>query len=257
MPKLPGFFLLLLAVPFAAAAAPVEPARVIAKFPHDSGAFTEGLFYWQGHFYESTGPYSADGAAAASTIRKVDLATGKVLRSVSIPLPYFGEGIVSWHGELISLTWRHQKGFRWSLDNFKQRGSFSYRGEGWGLTCNGKRLIMSDGTSVLRLLDPRSLKTVGTINVTSGGDPVDRLNELEYVNGEILANIWQTNLIARIDPATGHVVGWIDVSALDAMADASGTDPVPNGIAWDAVGKRLFVTGKNWPVLFQIALPRQ
>jgi len=241
--------LALLVAPLAAAAAPVESARVIKAYPHDAGAFTEGLFYWRGFFYESTGEIGR------SSIRKVDPDTGRVVQSVTVPPPYFGEGIVNWGGEIISLTWQHQTGFRWTIDGFRKRATWHYPGEGWGLTSDGKRIIMSDGTATLRRLDPRTLKVTGTIQVTADGYPVTRLNELEYVGGEILANVWQTNLIARIDPATGKVIGWIDVSALSIAARATGSDAVPNGIAWDAAGKRLFVTGKNWPVMFQIALP--
>lgn len=256
MRVLAALLLLFAAAPVAAPAeapveAPVEQARVIREFPHDAGAFTEGLFFQDGALWESTGQ------VGQSSVRKVDLETGKVIRQVDIPPPYFGEGIASWKGQIISLTWQHGRGFRWSMKDFRPRGTFSYDGEGWSLTCDGTRLIMSDGTSVLRLLDPKSLKVVGRLSVMAEGMPLARLNELEYVNGEILANIWQTRFIARIDPRSGQVVGWIDVGALAQLARASGTDPVPNGIAWDGVGKRLFVTGKNWPVLFQIAPPGQ
>jgi glutamine cyclotransferase len=171
----------------------------------------------------------------------------------------FGEGIVAWKDELISVTWHGGIGFRWALKTLKQRGRFSYDGEGWGMTQDGKNLILSDGTPALRFLDPHSLKVRKTLRVTLNGQAIDQINELEYVRGEILANLWMTNLIIRIDPATGKVKGMIDISALAAQAGLkSGTldrDAVANGIAFDAKANRLFVTGKNWPLLFEIKRP--
>ncbi len=229
--------------------APVERAQVVRRFPHDTRAFTEGLFIRDGALYESTGE------VGASSIRKVDLASGRVLKRVTVPAPYFGEGIVSWGNQIISLTWQHQKGFRWSLDGFRRLGSFDYPGEGWALTSDGHRIIMSDGTPYLRFLNPVTLKETGRIEVTADGLPLQRINELEYIEGEVYANVWMTDLIARIDPASGRVVGWIDVSALAAASHSDGVNSVANGIAWDAKQRRLFVTGKNWPYLFEIRRP--
>jgi glutamine cyclotransferase len=236
--------------PFAAQAAlPVEQAEVLRTFPHDTGAFTEGLLFRDGFLYESTG------REGQSFIRKVDLATGRTVESVSLAPGIFGEGIVDWKDQLYSVIWHGGVGARWTLKGFKRLGSFRYEGEGWAMTQDGRNIILSDGTPVLRFLDPKTLKVVHTVTVTADGVPIRQVNELEYVRGEILANIWMTNAIARIDPATGHVKGWIDVSALAAKVGSTDPDAVPNGIAYDKVGNRLFVTGKNWPLLFQIRLP--
>ncbi|USI74341.1 glutaminyl-peptide cyclotransferase [Sphingomonas morindae] len=250
MRRLAALLLAAWLAPAAPAALPIDHAMPIASFPHDPGAFTEGLFYKDGRFYESTG------LVGRSTIRLVDPETGVVRRSVTVPPPDFGEGIVAWGKQLISLTWRGGVGYRWTLDGFRKLGQWHYPGEGWALTSDGRHLIMSDGTATLRLLDPKTLRETGRIAVTAEGAPLSQLNELEYVDGEILANIWLTDMIARIDPATGHVVGWIDVSGLRARAHAADPDAVPNGIAWDKARRRLFVTGKNWPLLFQIAPPK-
>ena len=247
---------LALAAPLAAAAkspgraVPVATAEVVRTYPHDPQAFTEGLFYLDGVLYESTG------LRGHSFIRKVDLETGKVLASVTIPPPLFGEGIVPWKDQLFSVTWHGGQGYRWRLADFTQLGGFHYDGEGWALTTDGRSIILSDGTPVLRFLDPVSLKVVRRLTVTADGQPVQMLNELEYVRGEILANIWMQNRIARIDPATGRVKGWIDVSALAARIGATDPDSVPNGIAYDKAHDRLFVTGKNWPLLFEIRFAR-
>lgn len=231
----------------AAAAPPVYGYEVKATYPHDPGAFTEGLFYLDGALFESTG------LEGQSTIRKVRLKDGRVLQSKAISPSLFGEGIVNWGGEIISLTWRDQVGFRWDLKTFALRSSFRYAGEGWALTQNGRHLIMSDGTPVLKMLDPKTFREVRRITVTSDGRPVPNLNELEWVKGEVLANVWQTNLIARIDPKTGAVKGWIDMSGLPETRQR-GSDAVLNGIAYDAAADRLFVTGKNWPRLYEIKL---
>jgi glutaminyl-peptide cyclotransferase len=241
--------LVLLAAPAAAQTVPVDAAQVVARFPHDPRAFTEGLLWHKGALYESTGE------PGRSSIRKVDLATGKVLRKVDIPPPTFGEGIMVWKGQIVSLTWQQHVGWRWDLGSFRKLGEFRYPGEGWALTGDGAHLFMSDGTDEIRVLNPATMAEVRRIAVTFEGRPIRNINELEWVDGEILANVWMTNLIARIDPATGKVTGWIDLSALTAEVDPQGTDDVPNGIAWDAKGKRLFVTGKDWPTLFQIAWP--
>ena len=240
--------LLLAFAPAVAQAIPVAPAQVVAVFPHDTGAFTEGLFIRDGWLYESTG------YEGRSFIRKEELATGKVVQSVAIPPGLFGEGIVDWKDQIVSLTWKGGRGFRWALDGLKRIGEWRYEGEGWALTQDGRNLIMSDGTPVLRVLDPKTLKVVRRVTVTAAGQPIGKVNELEYVKGEILANIWETNSIARIDPNTGEVKGWIDVSALAQRAGAT-FEATPNGIAYDKAADRLYVTGKDWPLLFEIRLP--
>lgn len=231
-------------------AAPVgaQDYRVIASYPHDSGAFTEGLFYLDEALYESTG------REGESEIRKVRLEDGKILRRVRLPPQYFGEGIVPWKDQILSLTWQHGVGFRWRRHDFRKIGSFRYSGEGWGMTQDGKHIFMSDGTPQLRVIDPEDFSEIRRITVTDNGQPIGRLNELEYVKGEILANIWLTPRIARIDPASGKVRGWIDLSALVAEQALGDTDSVLNGIAYDAEKNRLFITGKNWPKLYEIAL---
>ena len=243
--------LLALAAPAAAQAptVPVQQAEVVATFPHDPRAFTEGLLYHGGYIYEATGE------PGRSSIRKVDLATGKVLRSVAIPPPTFGEGIAVWKNQIISLTWKQQTGWRWSLDGFRKIGTIHYPGEGWAMTMMGGDIVMSDGTPQLRIIDPATFKEKRRITVTYNGRPINQINEVEFVDGQILANIWQTNLIARINPATGKIMGFIDVTGLTERIHPTDPDDVPNGIAWDAKGKRLFVTGKDWPTLFQIKLP--
>ena len=236
----------------ASAAIPVYGVQVVHAYPHDRTAFTEGLFYEGGFLYESTG------LEGHSNLRKVDLATGKVLRSRALDAQYFGEGIVDWKGRLIQLTWVNHVGFIYDMATFAPVGRFDYPGEGWALTTDGHDLIMSDGTPVLRILDPATLKPVRTLTVTANGVPVKDLNELEWVKGEILANIWMTNRIARIDPASGRVTGWIDLTGLMTPRETGGdADAVPNGIAYDAQHDRLFVTGKLWPRLFEVRLVKR
>lgn len=232
---------------------PVMVAKPVRTFAHDPSAFTEGLFFADGHLFESTG------REGQSDIREVALETGKVRRRVTIPPALFGEGIVGWGDQIISVTWRTGIGFRWNRRTFRQVGKLSYRGEGWGMTRAGTSpdapILLSDGTPTLKRLDPRTFTQTGALQVTVNGRPLDNLNELEWVDGEILANVWRTPLIARIDPRTGKVKGWIDLSPIVAMMPRNDPDTVPNGIAWDGKGRRLFVTGKNWPSLFQIAWP--
>ena len=233
----------------AATSIPVYGYKVVHTYPHDTGAYTEGLFYKDGYLYESTGQ------AGSSTVRKVELQSGETVQRHNVPSQYFGEGIVDWKDRLVQLTWQTQTGFVYDLASFKLKRTFTYPGEGWALTRDGHHLYMSDGSAVLRVLDPESLATTGSILVTADGAPVTNLNELEWIKGEIYANVWLTNRIARIDPASGHVVGWID---LDGLLDINqlpdpGND-VLNGIAYDAVHDRLFVTGKCWPKLFEITL---
>ncbi|WP_372785857.1 glutaminyl-peptide cyclotransferase [Phenylobacterium sp.] len=232
----------------AEAAVPIQGYRVMAVYPHDDQAYTEGLFYLHGLLYESTG------IEGRSTIRKVRLKDGAVLKSQSIAPNLFGEGIVNWGGQIISLTWRSQVGFRWDLNSFARKATFHYPGEGWALTQDGQHLIMSDGTPSLRVLDPVTFREIRRIKVTADGQPVFNLNELEWVKGEILANIWQTNQIARIDPRTGAVKAWIDLTGIPETARPADADAVLNGIAYDQEHDRLFITGKNWPHLYEIRL---
>jgi glutaminyl-peptide cyclotransferase len=232
-----------------AATIPRYTYRVVQAYPHDPQAFTQGLIFKDGFLYESTG------LKGQSSIRKVELSSGKVLMQTQLPDEVFGEGITVWQDKVIGLTWTEGVGFVLDLQTFKLWRRFSYPGEGWGLTHNGRELIMSDGSAELRFLDPVSMRELRRLRVTANGRPLDRLNELEWVNGEIFANVWQTDSVARIDPKTGHVVGWIDLSGLLPAGDrGGGRVDVLNGIAYDAKGKRLFVTGKLWPKLFEIVL---
>lgn len=239
-------------VPAASAAdapLPVARAQVLERLPHDPAAFTEGFFASGGAFYESTGQ------VGRSFIRRVDPATGKVLRQVAVPAPYFGEGIAKVGDQIVSLTWQNGVGFRWRAADFRRVGTFRYAGEGWALASDGALLVMSDGTATLRVLDPKTLAMVRTIAVTLRGEPLRDLNEIEIVDGEILANVWHANAIVRIDPGTGVVKGLIDVSALAREVAARDPEAVPNGIAWDKARRRLYVTGKLWPTVFRIAWP--
>ena len=239
----------LAAAAWARGAVPIYDYEVVHVFPHDPAAFTEGLFYLNGFLYESTG------LEGRSSIRKVRLQTGEVLERHEIPGQYFGEGIVNWGSRLIELTWQSHVGFVYDLKTFKPLKDFHYEGEGWALTQDGTQIFMSDGTSTLRILNPNTLLPAGMLPVTLDGKPVERLNELEWVKGEIFANVWQTNWILRIDPRDGHVVGIVDMRALLPAEDTvAGKTDVLNGIAYDAQRDRLFVTGKNWPKLFEIRL---
>ena len=226
---------------------PVEYAYQIVKvFPHDREAYTQGLQYHQGFLYEGTG------LNGRSSLRKVQLETGKVLRSIPLSAEFFGEGIAVIGDEIAQLTWRHGVGFVYGLDDFRLRRKFSYSGEGWGLATNGREIFMSDGTADIRVLDPRTFAEKSRFTVRDGGHPVTQLNELEWVEGEIYANVYQTERIARIAPRSGQVTGWIDMNGLLSPVIRSGSVDVLNGIAYDAAGKRLFVTGKLWPSVFQI-----
>lgn len=242
------------AAPAAAAATlvhgtPMRGATVVARYPHDPAAFTEGLFWTDGFLYESTG------MEGQSDIRRVRLSDGKVLARATLPPSLFGEGIAPWRGEIVSMTWRTGIGFRWSRAGLTKTGTFHYPGEGWGLAETPEGFVQSDGSAVLRFRDPATFAEKRTITVTlADGTPVVNLNELEWVKGEILANIWETATIARIDPATGRIKALIDLRPLRDSIGASGRDAVLNGIAYDAKGDRLFVTGKNWKTLFQIRL---
>ena len=231
------------------AAVPLYGYDIVHTYPHDPTAFTEGLFYLDGYLYESTG------LEQHSSIRKVRLETGEVVQKLDVPAQFFGEGIVNWKSHLISLTWKSHVGFVRDLATFKVQRQFQYEGEGWALTQDGRQILMSDGTAEIRLLDPQTLRQTGRIPVTLEGKPVSNLNELEWVKGEIYANVWRTNVIVRIDPHTGDVVGLVNLAGLLSAADVViGQTDVLNGIAYDAKRDRLFVTGKNWPKLFEIRL---
>jgi glutamine cyclotransferase len=223
--------------------------QLVRSYPHDPQAFTQGLAYYDGFLYEGTG------LNGRSSIRKVKLETGEVVQIQPLEPQYFGEGIAIWKDAIVQLTWQSEIGFVYDRVTFQRKSTFAYRGEGWGLAQDGTRLIMSDGQpdGRLRFIDPASMKETGSITVRDAGRPVVGLNELELVKGEILANVWQTERIARIAPATGRVTGWIDLRGLLSPREAAGVD-VMNGIAYDAAGDRLFVTGKLWPRLFEIRI---
>src|SRR5579883_3021630 len=237
--------------PASQAGVPEYGYEVVHVYPHDPQAYTQGLFYLNGFLYEGTG------LNGRSSIRKVKLETGEVLQKRDIPEQYFGEGIVNWNDRLLEITWQSQTGFVYDLTTFNLQKQFSYPGEGWGLTQDGKRIIMSDGTPELRFWDPETLRETGRVVVLDEGRPVAELNELEWVKGEVYANVYQTNRIARIDPSSGKVVGWIDLTGLLSSEDQARQVDVLNGIAYDAKGDRLFVTGKLWPKLFEIRLVKR
>jgi len=224
---------------------PVLGANVLRTYPHDPRAFTQGLEYYGGYLYESTG------IAGQSTLRKVALETGDVVQKVSLPRQYFGEGLTIFHGKIYQLTWLSKKGFVYDLRTFRQIADFPYDGEGWGLTHDDASLIMSDGTNKIRYLDPVSFAMTRTIEVYAGREAVVNVNELEYINGQIFANIWHSPRIARIDAHSGQVLAWIDLTKI-AAKEQRGDEAVLNGIAYDHEGDRLFVTGKNWSKLFEI-----
>lgn len=221
--------------------------KIVNVYPHDESAFTQGLVFDEGVLYEGTGQYGR------STLRRVDLETGAVQKEVSLPAWVFGEGIAVWEDHIIQLTWRSGVGFVYDKENFTETGNFNYQTEGWGLTSDGRNLIMSDGSDALYFLDPGTFQVQKQLHVKYKGESVNRLNELEYIKGEIYANIWTTNSIAIISPKTGNVDAWIDLEGLLPEEDRDGAN-VLNGIAYDPLGDRLFVTGKLWPKLFEIDL---
>ncbi|ALJ14356.1 glutaminyl-peptide cyclotransferase [Sphingopyxis macrogoltabida] len=240
---------------FALAAAAADPApvercgyRIVQSYPHDTTSFTQGLFWDGDHLYEGTGQYGR------SRVARLDLDTGKALAQTSLPADQFGEGIARWKDQIIGVTWQNGIGHRWSIKDLKPLGNFTYAGEGWGLTTVGDQLVLSDGTSDLRFLDPETMTEQKRVTVRFGGRPISMINELEAIDGQVWANIWMTDFMVRIDPESGDVASLVDLSGLKADAGVSGDDSVLNGIAWDAKKKRLFVTGKYWPKLYEITL---
>jgi len=227
---------------------PVYTYSVVNVYPHDKSAFTQGLVFEDGVLYEGTGLYGR------STLRRVELETGDIMQIYVLPAQYFGEGVTIYGSKIIQLTWQSNVGFIYDKDSFELLQEFDYPTEGWGITYDGERLIMSDGTSILYFLDPETLEEIGRIEVYDNDGPVTRLNELEYVQGEIYANVWRMDHIATIAPQTGKVIGWIELEGLLGTEDYTEPIDVLNGIAYDAENDRLFVTGKLWPKLFEIEL---
>lgn len=239
-----------------AASVPSPPAGGVARYsyevvkarPHDRGAFTQGLVFHRGSLLESTG------LNGQSTLREVDVETGRIRKQVALPAAYFAEGLAVIGDRAYQLTWQHRKGFIYDADTFQAKGEFAYEGEGWGLTTDGRELILSDGTDRIRFLDPATFAVTRSISVTRDGRPLRDLNELEFVHGHILANVWQTEEVVLIDPATGVVRGIVDFSNLLPRAERSPDTDVLNGIAYDPTTDRLLVTGKRWPHLYEVRL---
>jgi glutaminyl-peptide cyclotransferase len=222
--------------------------EVVASYPHDPNAFLQGLLWYEGGFYESTG------LEGQSTLRRVDISSGKVLKSIDLAPDLFGEGLALAGDRLVQLTWKSKRGFVYDRDTFNLLREFSFDTEGWGITYDGSFLIMSDGSDTLTYLDPRTFEPVKKLKVTLNGQPVYELNELEFVEGEIWSNVWQTDYIMRIDPATGRVTSFLDMKGLLPVQARRGNEDVLNGIAYDPAGKRIFVSGKMWPRVFEIRL---
>jgi glutamine cyclotransferase len=230
---------------------PTFEYEIVHVYPHDPDAFTQGLSFQDGNLLESTGE------VGRSSLRRVELETGKVLQQVDVPAPYFAEGITFLKGKIYQLTWQHQVGFIYDAWTFEKIGTFNYQGEGWGLTNDGQSLIFSDGTNRVRFLDPDNFQVRKTIAVFENNTPLNEINELEYVQGEIYANIWHADRIARIEPQTGRITGWIDLRELLPPNEVQDEEAVLNGIAYDETSGRLLVTGKLWPKLFEIRLTRK
>jgi glutaminyl-peptide cyclotransferase len=226
----------------------IERYRIVHAYPHDQRAFTQGLVYLDGHLYESTG------IQGQSTLREEDLDTGRILRMQIVSDKYFAEGLTDWKNTLVQLTWQSHIALVYDRATFRLLRTFHYQGEGWGLTHDAKSLILSDGTATLRFFDPESFKELRRITVKDRGKPVTQLNELEYIHGEIYANIWHSNRIARISLATGRVLGWIDLKGLMPRDEISSDEAVLNGIAFDQMRNRVFVSGKLWTKVFEIAI---
>lgn len=247
--RLPARSIALLSALFCAGyavAAPVAGYKVVARYPHSTDSYTEGLFYLNGLFYEGTG------RKGQSAVMAIEPQTGKVVQRLDLPAQYFGEGIVDWGPNLYEWTWESHVGFVYDRFSLRQVAQFSYSGEGWGMTRNTKEIITSDGTSTLRFRDPKTFKEIRHVVVKDGAKTIDQLNELEYVKGEIYANVWHEDRIARISPVDGHVIGWIDLTGLLPEDQRVDSEAVLNGIAYDAEHDRLFVTGKQWPAIFEI-----
>ncbi|MGI8494982.1 MAG: glutaminyl-peptide cyclotransferase [Pyrinomonadaceae bacterium] len=232
---------------------PVYGYEIVNTYKHDSKAFTEGLFFHDGFFYESAGQLGR------SSLRKVEMDSGKVVQQYNLPNESFGEGISLFNGNIYQLTWQEERGFVFDANDFKPLREFDYKGEGWGLTTDGKQLIMSDGTHVIRYVDPETFQTQRTITVfQEDGKPLMNINELEYIKGEIWSNVWHSetigkpNYIARIDPQTGRLLGWIDLGGISPDDVDRDPENTMNGIAYDEAKDRIFVTGKNWKKLFEI-----
>jgi glutamine cyclotransferase len=230
--------------------APVHGFKIVATYPHDPKAFTQGLVFADGEFYESTG------LNGESTLRRVEIASGKVLQQIKVADEYFAEGLALVGDELLQLTWQHQRGFVYDRKTFKQKRTFPYKGEGWGISYDATGgLVMSDGSDTLTFLDPKTLAPTRSIRVRDAGRPVGQLNELEWIEGEIWANVWTTDRVARISPVTGDVKAWVDFSSLWPRGQRQPPADVLNGIAYDKATRRIFVTGKKWPRLYQVSVP--
>jgi glutamine cyclotransferase len=230
---------------------PVYSYEVLNSWPHDAEAYTQGLVFHDGALFESTG------LRGSSSLRRVELKTGKVKKKVEVSRAYFAEGMTIFQDKIFQLTWQEQKGFVYDLKKFKQEGEFTYEGQGWGLTHDNHSLILSDGTNRIRFLDPVTFQVQRTISVYDNGQALTELNELEYIKGEIYANIWKSDRIVRLDPNTGKINAWIDMTGLHHIGDGSDAENCLNGIAYDAETDRLFVTGKRWPKVFEIKLVRK
>jgi glutamine cyclotransferase len=232
---------------------PVQPVKVVHTYPHDQTSFCQGLVVHNGKILEGTGHYNQ------SRLRSVDLLTGKPDLDIALPADVFGEGVTVWENTIIQLTWKNGYLITYDATTFERTGTVALKQidaslrEGWGITHNGQHLIISDGSSVLRMVDPKTWRVVRRLHVKNGFRSVGQLNELEFVNGEIFANVWYKDQIARIDPETGRVTSWLELAPLRPPELARSREAVLNGIAWDAVGKRLFVTGKNWPTLYEVS----
>ncbi len=226
----------------------VQGYEVVNTYPHDPGAFSQGLVIVDGQLYESTGLFGQ------STLRKVDLKTGQVQDMITLHERVFGEGLAVVDDALVQITWKNQVAYLYDLKTFKYQKARNYRGEGWGLTYDGKHLILSDGSERLRFINPKNFRVERRLKVTEGNRAISDLNELEYVKGEIYANVWHTDRIARISPETGKVLGWIDLTGLLKPGEVTHKESVLNGIAYDAKTEKLYVTGKNWPKLFEIKI---
>ncbi len=229
--------------------APVQGFKLIASYPHDPAAFTQGLVFADGEFYESTG------LNGESSLRRVEIATGKVLQQIKVPAEYFAEGLALVGNELLQLTWQHQRGFVYDRKTFAQKRTFSYPNEGWGIAYDAAGgLVMSDGSDTLTFLDPKTFTPSKTLRVRDAGQAIGQLNELEWIDGEIWANVWMTDRVARISPNTGEVKAWLDLSKLWPREQRQPPADVLNGIAYDRATRRIYVTGKKWPRVYQIAL---